>query len=354
MPLRLRSQCKCSWGGNLRTEDSVSSEREVSSLLEASWHAIRSKASQKSPLVSMRGKMQRFKPALSSKRSPSAPLPSFLLFPAEIRVKIYRHLLLLDPEAQYYLCPRSLCFVIYHRNATTDDKKDSRLRGLGLHSAILQCCRLINYEATPILYEENQFITFCPQRYHFNAYHHLRKIQVYQLAQFPSLSIKLDGQRRLFGFLVNDFMHFRNVKKLHIEASCTPEELGSLLRGSILDTLSEIPTVTFYNTGNLQGHLIKFDRKLESVLESVYLADEDDGVLNQVNETCKKMYDQVLLDKHPQLAARKTAEYEIQAYVNDILEQKWAVLITLKDMEGLMERRFSSSTDWFDAEMTKL
>ncbi|KAH0543163.1 hypothetical protein FGG08_002508 [Glutinoglossum americanum] len=77
--------------------------------------------------------------------------PSFLILPPEIRLPIYRHLLVTNRTILHAICPsagelRIVEYVEYGRTVRHY-----------LHPEILETCRLINEEGTPLLYGENTF-----------------------------------------------------------------------------------------------------------------------------------------------------------------------------------------------------
>ncbi|KAF5689316.1 hypothetical protein FCIRC_1420 [Fusarium circinatum] len=82
----------------------------------------------------------------------------FLALPAEIRLEIYRHLLVSKAYAELHYC-RSKKFRLI--------PKESWDSPLGIHPKVLLTCRFINREATPILYSENVFWRsyYWPRRY---------------------------------------------------------------------------------------------------------------------------------------------------------------------------------------------
>ncbi|KAF5962758.1 hypothetical protein FBULB1_13861 [Fusarium bulbicola] len=82
----------------------------------------------------------------------------FLALPAEIRLEIYRHLLVSRAYAELHYC-RSKKFRLIPK-----DPLDCPLK---IHPKVLLTCRIINREATPILYSENVFRRgyWWPRRY---------------------------------------------------------------------------------------------------------------------------------------------------------------------------------------------
>lgn len=87
-----------------------------------------------------------------------ASLTSFLRFPYDVRLEIYKYLLVMG-RISYNLClqKRRIVRVVY----TYHPKGHYRYFRHGLFPAILECCRLVNEEATPILYGSNHFSVGC-------------------------------------------------------------------------------------------------------------------------------------------------------------------------------------------------
>jgi hypothetical protein len=80
-------------------------------------------------------------------------LTTFLRFPPEIRVEVYRLLLKYDDVIQYGICPVKLRLV-------GRKNKYSRTHPWirhGLFPSILECCRITNREGSVVLYGENWF-----------------------------------------------------------------------------------------------------------------------------------------------------------------------------------------------------
>lgn len=80
-------------------------------------------------------------------------LTTFLRFPPEIRIRIYRLLLKYDGIIRYGICPANL-HLAWQRSGF--GRKCPRIRH-GLFPSILQCCRLLNREGSAVLYGENWF-----------------------------------------------------------------------------------------------------------------------------------------------------------------------------------------------------
>ncbi|KAH7240100.1 uncharacterized protein BKA55DRAFT_519550 [Fusarium redolens] len=81
----------------------------------------------------------------------------FLTLPVEIRLYIYRHLLISPNNAELHHCSKSFRLI----------PKEPWDCPLAIHPKILQTCWVINKEATPILYSENVFRRgyCCPRHY---------------------------------------------------------------------------------------------------------------------------------------------------------------------------------------------
>lgn len=79
---------------------------------------------------------------------------SFLRFPPEIRIRIYRLLLQCDENIQFYLCPIYLRLIYRQSHRGNWIRKQVRH---GLFPSILECCKTIYGEGSPVLYGENQF-----------------------------------------------------------------------------------------------------------------------------------------------------------------------------------------------------
>ena len=89
--------------------------------------------------------------------------PLFGKLPAELRVQLYRELLV-SKHGGRVKKPSKLV----HENAETfkfeeGGDRENGLPGLGMDSTFLRCCRRIYEEALPILYRDNIF-RFCEQR----------------------------------------------------------------------------------------------------------------------------------------------------------------------------------------------
>lgn len=80
-------------------------------------------------------------------------LTSFLRLPYDIRLQIYRYLLCYSGIIQYELCVTTRRLISIHQ-LYHDERPYKRH---GLFPALLECCRLLNEEASPILYGHNEF-----------------------------------------------------------------------------------------------------------------------------------------------------------------------------------------------------
>jgi hypothetical protein len=84
-----------------------------------------------------------------------ASLTTFFRFPPEIRLQIYRLLLIADGEIKYHVCLLKTCFLVPPELRGKDKYRHS------LFPSILETCRTIHREANPILYEKNEFKVNC-------------------------------------------------------------------------------------------------------------------------------------------------------------------------------------------------
>jgi hypothetical protein len=82
-------------------------------------------------------------------------LTTFLRFPPEIRIQIYRLLLKYDPQIHHGVCLTKKCIIMHHFG-----RRGFRPRH-GLFPSILECSRVINREGTTVLYSENYFVNCC-------------------------------------------------------------------------------------------------------------------------------------------------------------------------------------------------
>jgi hypothetical protein len=86
-----------------------------------------------------------------------ASLTSLLRFPAEIRLVIYRLLLIYEGTIEYHICP-------IEKKLLTSSSRDNPKYPWQRHSlfpAILECCRIVHNEGTNVLYGENKFRANC-------------------------------------------------------------------------------------------------------------------------------------------------------------------------------------------------
>jgi hypothetical protein len=84
-----------------------------------------------------------------------ASLTTFFRFPPEIRLQIYRLLLIADGGIKYHVCLLKTCFLV------PPELRGKKKYRHGLFPAILETCRTIHREANPILYEKNEFKVNC-------------------------------------------------------------------------------------------------------------------------------------------------------------------------------------------------
>ena len=91
-------------------------------------------------------------------RTSNPSLTTFLRFPAEIRLKLYRLLLRYDGVIQHDICPMRLRLVAQDSISSRGSSAVTApwIRH-GLFPSILECCRLINREGSAVLYGENWF-----------------------------------------------------------------------------------------------------------------------------------------------------------------------------------------------------
>lgn len=84
--------------------------------------------------------------------------PSFLTLPAELRVEVYRHLLVSPtPVSALTSIPPLDTTESFLTHQDVDKCHQIATMPIHIHPAILRACRLINQEATSILYSENIF-----------------------------------------------------------------------------------------------------------------------------------------------------------------------------------------------------
>jgi hypothetical protein len=154
-------------------------------------------------------------------RTSNPSLTTFLRFPAEIRLKIYRLLLRYDGVIQHNICPVTLHLVardsIYSRGSSAVTTTWIRH---GLFPSILECCRLINREGSAVLYGENWFwIGHCPSGVPVSQTWGLARRNV---ASITMLSLAYDSCDDLFAFsqdpklLVAEPDLFPRIKQLKI------------------------------------------------------------------------------------------------------------------------------------------
>lgn len=79
---------------------------------------------------------------------------TFLRFPPEIRIRIYRLLLQCDGIIQFSLCPVYLRLIYRQSHLGNWIRKQVRH---GLFPSVLECCKTIHEEGTPVLYGDNWF-----------------------------------------------------------------------------------------------------------------------------------------------------------------------------------------------------
>ncbi|KAJ4305700.1 hypothetical protein N0V90_001231 [Kalmusia sp. IMI 367209] len=93
-----------------------------------------------------------------------ARLTTFLRFPAEIRVEIYKLLLIQESSktVQYQVCPSTLQLVLRTWGGCGHPRPWIRHF---IFPSILRCCRTTHREGTPILYAENWFSVEMPNDY---------------------------------------------------------------------------------------------------------------------------------------------------------------------------------------------
>ncbi|UNI19067.1 hypothetical protein JDV02_005284 [Purpureocillium takamizusanense] len=108
----------------------------------------------------------------TSPLAPRRPPLGFLSLPPEIRLQIYALLLILPPYSKYDLPP---CDYHHHHNSSSShsspsppsqhhhahqqvSQKQHQHQQHDIHPALLQTCRLIHLEASPILYSLNTFV----------------------------------------------------------------------------------------------------------------------------------------------------------------------------------------------------
>lgn len=134
-------------------------------------------------LISDYGRLGVYRPIIQERR-PRTPMPnavrrianqpkfstadpsltSFLRFPSEVRIQIYRQLLRYNGTIQYGVCSTHLCLVCREHRLGKPEEFRHRL-----FPAILECCRLINREGSEVLYGDNCFRIEHWDRYYYAA-----------------------------------------------------------------------------------------------------------------------------------------------------------------------------------------
>lgn len=120
---------------------------------------------------------------------------SFLVLPPELRILVYRHLLVCYPTAiPHPICRCASSFRIIIR-------KDI-YSGYRLYPQILVTCRQINLEASPILYRENMFN---------QEYFSPRTLKDRRLCPVPLLDTRRLGEKVQFISRIRIFRQYRNI-----------------------------------------------------------------------------------------------------------------------------------------------
>ncbi|PVH67845.1 hypothetical protein DL98DRAFT_259278 [Cadophora sp. DSE1049] len=110
---------------------------------------------------------------------------SFFDLPPEVRLQIYRLLLLAEAPIDDPICSSCKCIIkIEKRRSSAEDIKWDQRR---IYPAILECSRQINKEGTPILYAENMFDIW--GRYQFDWGLHTTLNRVCHMWQFSKINI---------------------------------------------------------------------------------------------------------------------------------------------------------------------
>ena len=269
----------------------------------------------------------------------------------EIRNDIYRLLLLCSSSCSYYFCPHSRLWIHRCRDDGVVDKLDLEgclCNGTGLYPTILQCCRQINDEATPILYEENRFIVSVLN--FVTAKPYVRKMNYSHFTRFSSLWIQLVPTPRLFDFIRYDFSLFKNVRRLQVDGSWDPAQLAGLLLAAA-DYLLEIPVLVFCNnTPDTWDHLQNFDKELGADLRTCETNLEKRSLGQPI---CQKMYEQALGDAAQRLSTR-ILRCRMLADGSEDPDTPWTVTIKLESKKELHRRKRYDAKHWFESDILAL
>lgn len=244
-------------------------------------------------------------------------LTSFLRFPAEIRMQIYRLLLLYHDlrSIEYHICLITRRLVLPRRMR----KPYYPWMRHGIFPAILECCRTIEQEASEVLYGENRFSLGCSAMdgsSHWEAVHswplgsncfrHITQLQaedqwlkdpprVEHLALFPQLK----------SLVISECMSGKQWKEL-------------LLRYE--DVLQRIPRIEFRIT---VAHI-----QVQDILSrSRGVLQDGLWVFPGAELECKNAY-LLSLDNHKELVNERIAQWEFRNH-NDDYGILWEIIILL-------------------------
>lgn len=172
-------------------------------------------------------------------------LTSFLRFPYDVRLQIYIYLLI-HGSVCYDLCLQRRRIVL--AVDTSHPRRQYPYFRHGLFPAILECCRLINDEATPILYGRNHFSVGCrvfdPTSVHIlNSWPMSeRNLKLITSLRLTWHSHQSKEPPRITAWLIPRLLPA--LKAVKVNMMVTPAQLGAYL-ALYGDALAAVPTVEF-------------------------------------------------------------------------------------------------------------
>lgn len=162
-------------------------------------------------------------------------MTAFLRFPPEIRIVIYRQLLLprTTYEIQYHLCPVNKRLWLARRYNST---RPPFFRH-GLFPAILRCCRRTYLEGRDVLYGENHFRIHRIRRPSSNVLNSWRLQQVY----LESIAKVTEYSRKTVE-MHNSLKPLTGLRELQISKTLSVDDFGAFLQqtASILKCIPKV------------------------------------------------------------------------------------------------------------------
>lgn len=250
-------------------------------------------------------------------RTTNPSITSFLRFPAEIRIAIYRLLLKLPPTTPYvgyFICTTTRRFVL--PRARCRNERYPWIRH-GLFPAILECCRITSMEGREVLYGENLFQLGCFAS-STSAWDTVNSWRIGEHCLKHIARVQDHNPRLREVFIAEQLTVFPRLRYLRIARHMSGEQWAVFLR-EYAGALQRIPMLEFHIAVAEPNYIAQHLQ---------YIVMDRPRRLLEVEASCKLVYQRVL-ESHVELTAGRKLTWRF-VECSDICSVNWDVYLSLE------------------------